>query len=84
MPHYRKISVEVTDKHNEELTKYGVTKHDRTKLCSCFIQSETDKQFRIRIQPHESLLRYDDPNFEEGDADPDKLEASKVRPINCC
>ena len=78
MPRYRNVSVEVTDEHNEALTEYGVTKYKRMKLCCCFIQSETEKQFRIRIQPDESLLRYDDPDFEEGDAPLDDPKETKA------
>lgn len=51
MPKYRSITVHVTDRHGNALTEWGVQKLDRSKLTSCYIQSETDMAFRISIKP---------------------------------
>lgn len=51
MPVFRDIRVHVTDAENRPLKEWGVSTRDRSGLTTCYIQSETDKPFRISITP---------------------------------
>lgn len=56
MPHYRQVKVEVLDAGATPLEEHGEITNNRMKMVSCFIQSETNKSFRIGIQPDQALL----------------------------
>ena len=56
MPTYRKVAVHVTDANDQPLKEWGVRKRDRMKLSTCYIQSETNKAFRILIRPKALLF----------------------------
>ena len=62
MPLYQDVEVEVLGERGCALKEYGESRNARMKMVSCFIQSETDKRFRIRITPEDNLLRYDEPD----------------------
>lgn len=61
MPIYRSLEVSITDKDDVPLKKYSVRHNDRAKICTCFIESEKDKPFRISITPTKLLW----PEFRE-------------------
>lgn len=66
MPTYREVTVEVTDTNGVPFKEYGFSKRDRQKRSYCYIQSETDKQFHIRIASDHTLAEIcgdeDDPD----------------------
>lgn len=70
MPYYRQIEVDVMDESGRALKEYGETRNSRMRLKSCFIQSHTNKTFRISIKPDEDMIwpirnqdRYDSGNL---------------------
>ena len=79
MPFYRDLTVQVTDANDVPLTEYGVRKLDRARLSTCYIQSETDKAFRIRIVPGEYYFEHSsDSSSEEGTLHP-QLPKTKLK-----
>ncbi|KAL6718866.1 hypothetical protein ACLMJK_003100 [Lecanora helva] len=75
MPSLRGITVHVTDEDGKALSEYGVQyirRHSHGKRVSAYIQSKTDAQFRISVQPRIPFreTRFDE--FESGVADGDK------------
>ncbi|KAF2485095.1 hypothetical protein BDY17DRAFT_321963 [Neohortaea acidophila] len=51
MPTYKNVTVQVTNATEVPLAEWGIRKLDRVNLTTCYIQSETDLAFRIRINP---------------------------------
>ena len=51
MPTYRSLDVRVTDGYDQPLPEYGTRTLDRRHLSTCYIESKTDKPFRIVITP---------------------------------
>ena len=69
MPTYRDLTVQVTDANDIPLTEYGVRKLDRAKLSTCYIQSETNKAFRIKIVPGDTYFDYSSDSSSENGED---------------
>ena len=50
MPELRNVTVQVTDSKNQVLPEYGVQRLKGNKKVSAYVQSETNKAFRISVQ----------------------------------
>ena len=61
MPVLRNIEVHVTDAYDVPLKEWGARKLERARLTTCYIQSETNKAFRISLRP--AVLPF--PDFED-------------------
>ena len=72
MPTYRDVEVQVVDRDRQPLVEYGVSKNSRTSLCYCFVKSETNMQFSIRIRPEAAIVR--EGRAEEADEDENEEE----------
>lgn len=52
MPEIRGVAVAVVDPDGKVFKEWGVQQNKTKSMTSCYIQSEKDKQFRIRITPN--------------------------------
>ena len=71
MPHYKNVTVEVTNTDNVALREYGKQKRDRSGLTTCYIQSVADMKFYIRIKPTMPWPEFEQQNNAIDDDEPE-------------
>lgn len=51
MPNFRGLTVRIIDGNNKPLEEYGTRSLERASTISSYIQSKSDLQFKVEIQP---------------------------------